>query len=210
MTHYIFDMDGTLFQTNAVLAHALEDVFHELRQTGRWEGETPVALYQQIMGVSLPEVWQTLLPDFSAADQQAADQKFRNSLEQAVKAGHGRLYPGTVELLTRLKQAGHFVYIASNGWPSYLSAIVTTYGLEAYIDHVYSIEDIRSGDKSTLVREICKTHYISSGYVVGDRLSDFKAAHANGLAAIGCQFDFAQEQELAVADRVVKELSAVY
>ncbi|KSU50860.1 nucleosidase [Exiguobacterium indicum] len=210
MTHYIFDMDGTLFQTNAVLAHALEDVFHELRQTGRWEGETPVALYQQIMGVSLPEVWQTLLPDFSAADQQAADQKFRRSIEQAVKAGHGRLYPGTVELLTRLKQAGHFVYIASNGWPSYLSAIVTTYGLEAYIDHVYSIEDIRSGDKSALVREICKTHAISSGYVVGDRLSDFKAAHTNGLLAIGCQFDFAQEQELAVADRVVNELSAVY
>jgi len=203
MTHYIFDMDGTLFR-------ALEDVFHDLRQEGRWEGETPLALYQQIMGVSLPEVWKTLLPDFSAADQQAADLKFRRSLEQAVEAGHGQLYPGTVELLARLKQVGHRVFIASNGWPSYLSAIVSTYGLEAYIDHVYSIEDIASGDKSALVREICQTHDITSGYVVGDRLSDFKAAHANGLVAIGCQFDFAQEQELAVADRVVQELRAVY
>jgi len=210
MTHYIFDMDGTLFQTNAVLAHTLEEVFHELRQTGRWEGETPLALYQKIMGVSLPKVWETLLPDFSAADQQVVDQKFRHSLEQAVKSGHGCLYPRTVELLARLKQAGHSVYIASNGWPSYLSAIVTTYGLEAYIDHVYSIEDIHSGDKSALVREICKTNDISSGYVVGDRLSDFKAAQANGLVAIGCQFDFAQEQELVVADRIVTELSAVY
>jgi len=210
MTHYIFDMDGTLFQTNAVLAHALEDVFHDLRQAGRWEGDTPLALYQQIMGVSLPEVWATLLPDFSLAEQHAADLKFRRSLEQAVEAGHGKLYPGTVELLVRLKQAGHPVYIASNGWPSYLSAIVRTYGLEVYIDHVYSIEDIASGNKSALVREICQTHDITSGYVVGDRLSDFKAAHANGLLAIGCQFDFAQEQELAVADRVVQELSAVY
>ncbi|MCY1690904.1 hypothetical protein OVA29_09690 [Exiguobacterium sp. SL14] len=86
MTHYIFDMDGTLFQTNAVLAHALEDVFHELRQTGRWDGETPLALYQQIMGVSLPEVWATLLPNFSLAEQHTADLKFRRTLEQAVEA----------------------------------------------------------------------------------------------------------------------------
>lgn len=32
---YIFDMDGTLFQTDRILGHALKDVFAFLREQGR-------------------------------------------------------------------------------------------------------------------------------------------------------------------------------
>ena len=52
---YIFDMDGTLFQTDRILGHALEDVFAFLREQGRWTTETPLAEYRAIMGVPLPE-----------------------------------------------------------------------------------------------------------------------------------------------------------
>ncbi|MEB8704713.1 nucleosidase, partial [Bacillus cereus] len=41
---------------------------------------------------------------------------------------------------------------------------------------------------------------------VGDRLSDINAAKDNGLLAIGCNFDFAQEDELAQADIVIDDL----
>jgi adenosylhomocysteine nucleosidase len=47
---------------------------------------------------------------------------------------------------------------------------------------------------------------ITNGAVVGDRLSDIKAAKDNGLVAIGCRFDFAQEDELAQADIVIDDL----
>ncbi|MES9672772.1 nucleosidase, partial [Bacillus pseudomycoides] len=38
------------------------------------------------------------------------------------------------------------------------------------------------------------------------RLSDINAAKNNGLLAIGCNFDFAQEDELAQADLVINDL----
>ena len=47
---------------------------------------------------------------------------------------------------------------------------------------------------------------IKKAAVVGDRLSDINAAKDNGLIAIGCNFDFAQEDELAQADLVIDDL----
>ncbi len=47
---------------------------------------------------------------------------------------------------------------------------------------------------------------IKEAAVVGDRLSDINAAKDNGLLAVGCNFDFAQEEELAQADIVIDDL----
>ncbi|MEC3600474.1 nucleosidase, partial [Bacillus cereus] len=47
---------------------------------------------------------------------------------------------------------------------------------------------------------------IKEAAVVGDRLSGINAAKDNGLLAVGCNFDFAQEEELAQADIVIDDL----
>ena len=52
----------------------------------------------------------------------------------------------------------------------------------------------------------CQKYGITNGAVVGDRLSDINAAKDNGLVAIGCNFDFAQEDELSQADIVIDDL----
>lgn len=39
---FIFDMDGTLFQTNLILEPALDATFDVLRTKGLWQGETPL------------------------------------------------------------------------------------------------------------------------------------------------------------------------
>ena len=41
---------------------------------------------------------------------------------------------------------------------------------------------------------------------MGDRLSDINAAKDNGLVAIGCNFDFAQSDELTQSDIVINDL----
>ena len=104
---YIFDMDGTLFQTNRILGHALEDAFDFLRMNGRWSGATPLAEYQAIMGVSLPEVWQTLLPAHSDEERLCVDRTFQDALIRHIEQGHGALYPGAEATLHALKEAGH-------------------------------------------------------------------------------------------------------
>ncbi|MED1612237.1 HAD hydrolase-like protein [Bacillus paranthracis] len=96
--------------------------------------------------------------------------------------------------------------MASNGLTEYLRAIVSYYDLDQWVTETFSIEQINSLNKSDLVKSILNKYDIKEAAVVGDRLSDISAAKDNGLIAIGCNFDFAQEDELAQADIVIDDL----
>lgn len=202
----IFDMDGTLFQTATVLEPALDDTFHYLRSVGKWKGATPIEGYRRIMGVPLPEVWATLMPDHADDVRRETDELFLCKLVERISGGKAGIYPHVEELFSDLKGQGYDLYIASNGLRKYLDAIVAYYGLDRWVTEVFSIEDLDSLDKTDLVRSAVEKHGITAGVMVGDRLSDFKAAKANDLYAIGCRFDFSVEEELQQADFVVDDL----
>lgn len=207
MKAFIFDMDGTLFRTDTILEKALDETFHRFRTIGLWNGETPIQKYREIMGVPLPVVWETLLPNHEESVRAEADTYFLHHLISLIKSGQGALYPGVEKILRTLNQSGYTLFIASNGKREYLKAIVDYYNFESWIAETWSIEQIDSMNKSDLVRAIVEKHGITSGAMVGDRLSDIRAGKENGLESIGCHFDFAQEDELAEADTVIHDFS---
>lgn len=202
----IFDMDGTLFQTNKILELSLEDAFERLRSLKKWNAETPIDKYREIMGVPLPEVWETLMPDHSRDVREQTDAYFLEKLIDNIKSGKGALYPNVKEVFSYLKANDYSIYIASNGLTEYLKAIVSYYQLDHWVTETFSIEQIDSLNKSDLVQRIITKYNITQGAVVGDRLSDINAAKDNGLVSIGCNFDFAKEEELAQADIVIDDL----
>jgi phosphoglycolate phosphatase-like HAD superfamily hydrolase len=202
----IFDMDGTLFQTDKILEMSLEDAFNHLRTQKKWDTETPIEKYREIMGVPLPKVWETLLPNHSNEERQQMDAYFLKSLIENINCGKGALYPNVKEVFSYLKDKGCSVYIASNGLIDYLNAIVGYYHLDQWVTETFSIQQIESLNKSDLVHTIIKKYNITNGAVVGDRLSDIKAAKDNELVSIGCNFDFARKEELSLADIVINDL----
>lgn len=208
MRGYIFDMDGTLFQTNLILAPALEETFQMLRDKGLWEGETPLELYEAIMGVPLPEVWRTLCPLHTELQHQVSNDFFQHVLIRCIQNRQGALYDGVEDVLSKLSKVDP-LFIASNGQTAYLQAIVDTYQLQRYFQAVYSIDVESSGNKADLVARIIREQQLEEGAVIGDRLSDFEAAHKNHFKAIGVAFDFAQQQELHMADEVVTDFKAL-
>ena len=205
----IFDMDGTLFKTHLILEPALDETFAWLRTKGLWKGATPIDTYREIMGVPLPVVWQTLCPEHSAQQHEASNQHFQQALIDMIVTGRGALYEEAIETLGELSIL-YDLHIASNGNLPYLEAIVSTYQLDRFLSTTNSIDRIASGNKSELVASVVHAAGSSSGYVVGDRLSDIRAAQDNGLTSIGVRFDFAQEEELAQADHVVESFSELY
>ncbi|MCR8848482.1 HAD hydrolase-like protein [Rossellomorea sp. SC111] len=202
----IFDMDGTLFQTVKILEASLDDAFERLRSLNQWDAETPIEKYREIMGVPLPKVWETLLPDHSLEEREQTDAYFLERLIQNIRKGKGALYPHVQEVFSHLKENGFSIYIASNGLIEYLNTIVDYYGLDQWVSETFSIQHIESLNKSDLVRHIVGKYEMTSGAVVGDRLSDILAAKDNGLLSIGCRFDFAREEELAQADVIIEDL----
>ncbi|MCU6795111.1 HAD hydrolase-like protein [Paenibacillus sp. WQ 127069] len=202
----IFDMDGTLFQTDKILEISLEDAFNHLRSLNEWDAVTPIDKYREIMGVPLPKVWEVLLPDHSNEVRKQTDAYFLERLIENIRSGNGALYPNVKEVFSYLTEKNCSIYIASNGLTEYLKAIVNYYNLENWVTETFSIQQIESLNKSDLVKAIVEKYGITNGAVVGDRLSDINAAKDNGLVAIGCNFDFAQEDELSQADIVIDDL----
>ncbi|MGE8203347.1 HAD hydrolase-like protein [Heyndrickxia sp. NPDC080065] len=203
----IFDMDGTLFQTNKILEISLSETFEYLRVKEGWEGETPIEKYREIMGVPLPVVWENLLPNYSNDVRIMANDFFHAKLIDNIYKGNGELYPNVTETFAYLKSNGYTIFVASNGLPEYLSAIVEYYKLNQWLTDVYSIQQIESQDKAELVRILVQKYNITGGALVGDRISDIRAAKSNGLLSIGCNFDFAQAEELQHADRIINDIS---
>ena len=198
----IFDMDGTLFQTNLILEPALEETFDVLRKENLWDTKTPLEQYRKIMGVPLPVVWETLCPNHSLEIREKSNEIFHKKLIELIKAQKGALYVDVERTLNELSKR-HLLFITSNGQIEYLQAIVETYNLDRFIQHTYSIQLMKSGHKSDLVKMIKNEKQLGEGYVVGDRSSDITAAKDNDLIAIGVNFDFAQEDELKQADFVL-------
>ena len=206
MESIIFDMDGTLFQTDNILELALDDAFEKLRALKYWSGGTPIHAYREIMGVPLPKVWEALLSEHSMEVREQTDAYFLERLIHNIKLGKGALYPNVKETFEYLIANDYSIYIASNGLTAYLQAIVDHYHLDRWVTETFSIQQIDTLNKGDLVRTIIEKYEIKDGAVVGDRLSDINAAKDNGLLAIGCNFDFAQEDELAQADVVINDL----
>lgn len=202
----IFDMDGTLFQTDKILELSLDDAFNQLRLLNKWDTATPIDKYREIMGVPLPKVWEALLPNHSNEVREQTDAYFLESLVENIRSGKGALYPNVKEVFSFLKENNCSIYIASNGLTEYLNAIVSYYNLDNWVTETFSIQQIESLNKSDLVQSIIEKYGITNAAVVGDRLSDINAAKDNGLVAIGCNFDFTQENELSQADIVIEDL----
>lgn len=205
-TAIIFDMDGTLFQTDLILEPALEATFNKLRQKNLWHEDTPIDKYREIMGVPLPVVWETLCPEHTVEVRNHSNLIFHKELIHQIKLGKGALYEGVEDTLAFLSQK-YPLYIASNGQTPYLQAIVEKYQLHRFINNVYSIDLIPFGNKSELVQFVKNENEIEHGYVVGDRSSDIKAALDNDLTSIGVRFDFAQEEELKQANYVINQFN---
>nr|WP_082232931.1 HAD hydrolase-like protein [Halobacillus massiliensis] len=203
----IFDMDGTLFQTDKILELSLDDAFSRLQSLNKWDKETPIDKYREIMGVPLPKVWETLLPNHSVEEREQTDAYFLERLIENISNGKGALYPNVKEVFSYLKENECSIYIASNGLTEYLKAIISYYHLDEWVTETFSIQQIESLNKSDLVQSIIKKCGITNGAVVGDRLSDINAAKDNGLVSIGCNFDFAREDELSQADMVIDDLT---
>lgn len=201
-TAIIFDMDGTLFQTNLILEPALEQTFEHLRENGLWSGATPIEQYRLIMGVPLNVVWERLCPHHSQELRQQSNDYFQLALIEQIQQGNGALYVGVETTLQKLSEY-YPLYIASNGQTAYLQAIVAHYRLDRWIKNIYSIDRVATNNKSHLVELLMKEQQIHKGFVVGDRASDINAALDNHLTSIAVNFDFAQLDEIKNAHYIV-------
>lgn len=202
----IFDMDGTLFQTEMILEESLNQTLIELDRLEINYIANPVDKYKELMGVPLDEVWKNLLLQSSEENVTNANQIFQKALITCIKSDKGMLYDYVEEALEHIVARNYDIFIASNGDVDYLNAIYEKYQFKKYIKNVYSINEIETSSKTDLVQHVIKEENTNPKFIVGDRLSDFMAGKENHIEVIGCKFYFSKDEELMEADYVVNSL----
>ncbi|MEW9031171.1 MAG: HAD family hydrolase [Planifilum fimeticola] len=204
----VFDMDGTLFQSEKVALPAFRRAFRRLKEESLYRGDPPSdEEIQSVFGMTQEEIWARLLPEADEKTRKIADRWTLEEELAGLRRGEGSLYPGVAETLHRLKEEGWRLFIASNGLRPYLDGVLETFRLASLFSGVYGAGDYETETKDELVRLLMEEHGVSGGFMVGDRKSDVEAGKANGLKVIGCRYPgytrFGRADELKDADVVV-------
>lgn len=213
MRALIFDLDGTLFQTEKVAVPAFQETIQILQAEG-WGGMTPTAQQiQSVFGMTHEEIWHHLLPHADHDIKHRADHLLVEKELSLLANGHGELFPEVEETLERLKRQGWALFIASNGGGVYVRGALDSKGLTPLFQGIYAAGEHRTKTKVELVRLCKEEHGITEGYMIGDRSSDVEAGKANGLTVIGCRYvgfpQFGTQDELVAADYTIDSFGQI-
>lgn len=206
----IFDLDGTLFQTDKLILPAFEKTFKQLVEEGYDIDYIPTKDdLLSVVGLTLDDIWQNLLPNLPAEAHLKANQYLLNNELGSIKEGYGALYPNVVEVLLELKNKGYRLFIASNGLEGYVKGIASAFRIDHLFEAMYSAGEFNTPTKNELVRILLADYNIPSAIMVGDRSSDVEAGIANDLYVIGCNFGFSSENELKKANIIIEQFEQI-
>jgi phosphoglycolate phosphatase-like HAD superfamily hydrolase len=195
MALIIFDIDGTLFETQRVTVPAVRKTFaaYGLKEP---DPDTICTFFGR--SVASYEAWLAGLcpPDMAAEIVDATNRR-----ELALIREAGRLYPGVREALDALRKAGHRMAVCSNGPEGYVGEFLDAFDLRGFFDAVFT-RGARFQGKQDMIAEVLRAIPDRPVFMVGDRQDDVSGAHENGARAIGAHYGFGGETELANADAV--------
>jgi len=188
----IFDIDGTLFQTDTATIPAVQQsftafgleppAFEEVTAfMGRPDGEIHAWLERRV-----GERWRDLARVMADA-------------EMEMVSVTGRLYAGVPELLAALRPRAEQLGICSNGPEDYVTTVLAAKDLARFFD---AVRWRQQGDatKTEMVRDLLNALRARPAVLVGDRHDDVEAAHANGIPVIGAAYGYGRAGELDEAD----------
>jgi phosphoglycolate phosphatase len=204
----LFDMDGTLLQTEKLSTPAFQRTFEDLRKQNLWDGRIPDEReLTNVLGMTIEMLWEKLLPGASHEVKQKANNLLLENELKLLKEGVTQLYPGVKVVLEELHRRGIALFVASNGLEKYIDAICEHFDIKRLFTDLYSAGRFQTKSKNDLVAKLLCDYQIDTAVMVGDRRSDVEAGKTNGLFTIACDFGFANPGELDGADVIIRQFS---
>lgn len=201
----IFDLDGTLFQTETLLETVHRRVFETLRLEGLYVEPLPsIDILLGSLGMLLSDIWKRVMPDGSTEAHERANVLLLQYEMEELANGVGQLYSGVIETLSELRSRGIRLFIASNGLEEYVKGVPAIKGIGDWFEGMYSAGEFATSTKVDLVSQLLDTFEVKRAWMVGDRSSDVEAGKRNGLFVVGCDYaGFRRSGELDGSDAVI-------
>ena len=195
----IFDCDGTLVDSQANICRAVEDAFAEARIA-----VPPREAIRRIVGLSLVEAMQALLPDASDADHRALAQGYKDKFIAMRASGalaDEPLFDGIGELVERLADNGWLLGVATGKSDRGLTHILATHGLTHRFVTLQTADRHPSKPHPAMIEACLAETGADPAHtaMIGDTSYDMLMALNAGVRAIGVSWGYHPADELVAA-----------
>lgn len=198
MLTIIFDLDGTLIDTQSILFPIFREVIRHFPN----QPQPSEAVVQKTLGNPDAVIWQMLMPQATEAQRVEAFALYEDIMRQKFQSQEF-LIPGVREMLEQLQRSGYPLTIASNCGNDYLNTVLDTLDLRRFFTNPLCLESVGGLEKADILAEHLKHFTKDTAVMVGDRNTDIEAAAAHGIPAIACAFGFGSHDEFQGAYRII-------
>jgi len=192
----IFDCDGTLVDSQHMIVGTMHQTFEELGLPVLTDGDV-----RAIVGLSLVEAMEALLPEAERAFHEMAAEKYKANfykrrVEQA--AGPDPLYPGTLDVLESLNDEGYVLGVATGNSVRGLERVLK----EHSIGHHFVTLQTADGHPSKPHPSMIHTAIVEAGsdadqtVMIGDTSFDMMMARNAPCGGIGVDWGYHHADEL--------------
>lgn len=202
----IFDIDGTLWDSRAIIAEGYNEV---LTQAGYPELCVTAEDLKKLFGKTMTEIGDILLATVPAEQRYPL-------MERCIDVGDGKLlddpcdigYPGVVETLEELSRR-YRLFIVSNSQAGYPQTTMEKLGIAHLIEGHLCFGDTGT-DKGTTIRILMERHGIQSAVYIGDTQGDFEASRNAGIPFVWASFGFGVPESYAYKADSFSELAEIF
>ena len=193
----IFDLDGTLTDSKPGIVGCLRKVL-DARNMG---DRGPL---DRFVGPPVEEWAAELLPDAGEEARVALARDYRSCYDREGWKNNS-VYAGVREMLTELHLQGFPLYVCTSKQQHFAVRILDLFELSGLFTAIYGDQaEYASHAKSDLLAKLLQDHSIGaqSAWMIGDRIHDIQAAHANRLRCLAAAWGYGPAEEWALADAV--------
>lgn len=199
----VFDLDGTLWQPDAVVLPAYARTFAQLGLP-----LPPESVLLETLGHPFDVIWRKILPDAVPEVVAGAHEIMLAAEKHYLTTLCIQPFPGVGEVLADLAAGGVRSHILSNCQTDYLELVPDRLGIGHFFTARYCAETFPGLSKAEIVRAVEPPIAVPAAFV-GDRFHDIEAGKANGFVTIGCTFGYGELDELIEADHLAHSFTQV-
>lgn len=192
MTHWIFDLDGTLSNPELGITRCLN---YALDAHGF--ASHPAATLTQFIGPPLEQAFIALTGSRDESLVLSLVAKYRERYSD-VGYAENQLYDGIPEQLAAIKNTGIAMGVCTSKRVDFAERILEHFGIREHFGYVSGGDvGIRKGQQ--LAALLSSKSIPQSALMIGDRYADVVAAKENSLQSLGVLWGFGSREELANA-----------
>ena len=198
----IFDCDGTLVDSGAAIADALELTFAE---RGIAMPEPHVA--RRVIGLSLIEAMSALVPGAQPSDHHHLAERYKIHFQGLRAAGRVKepLYPGILELLDALEGDGWLLAVATGKSDRGLKHCLDRHGIHARFVSLQTGDRHPSKPHPSMIEQVLRDSGAEAArsLMIGDTSFDMAMGVAAGTLPVGVAWGYHEPEDLTDAGAVM-------